>query len=327
MKAVIWTAYGPPEVLQLQDVPKPVPAEGEVLIRIRATTVTAGDCEMRSLKLPGFVRLPMRIYAGLRKPSRITILGQELAGEVEAVGRNVARFQAGDAVIAAPPMGRGTYAEYICLPEQAEDAVLGPKPASMSYDEAAALPIGGLEALHFLRQARVQPGERLLINGAGGSIGTAAVQLARVMGLEVTAVDSTEKLAMLRDLGAEHVVDYTREAYARRGLRYDVIFDVVGKGSFDEAINALEPNGRFLMANPRPLLMLRGAWVNRQTDKQVIFQSTKRSNADLAYLSGLVEAGKLRTVIDRTFPLSETAAAHRYVESGRKAGNVIITVA
>jgi NADPH:quinone reductase-like Zn-dependent oxidoreductase len=234
MKAIIWTEYGPPEVLQLQEVEKPVPKNNEVLVRVYATTVTAGDCEMRRLKLPLGMSLPMRLYAGLRKPTRIKILGQELAGEIAAAGQEVRKFKPGDPVFAVLGIGGGAYAEYCCLPEEPGETggVMAIKPSNLAYEEAAAIPLGGLEALHFLRKANIQSGEKVLINGAGGSIGTMGVQLARHFGAEVSAVDSSGKLDMLRSLGADEVVDYTREDVTQRGDRYDLVFDVPGNRPF-----------------------------------------------------------------------------------------------
>ena len=326
MKAIIWTAYGPPDVLALRDIPQPVPQDGEILIKIHAATVTAGDCEMRSLTVAPWLRLPLRAYIGLLKPTRVTILGQEMAGEVAAVGRDVTRFQPGDAVFAFPGFSLGGYAEYICLPADPQDGALAHKPVNMSYEQAACVPLGGLEALHFLRRAAIQPGESLLINGAGGSIGTIAVQLARLDGAEVTAVDSAPKLPMLQALGAEHVIDYTREDFTRSGRSYDIIFDIIGKSDYARSLAALNPGGRYLLGNPslRDTLRARRA---PGDNKQIIRGAAAQKTADLLYLKDLIEAGHLTTIIDRRYPLAQTAAAHRYVESGAKAGNVIITVA
>ena len=231
MKAIVWTKYGSPDGLQLKEVEKPVPKDDEILIKIHATSVTAGDCEMRRLELPLMLSFPVRLYAGLVQPRRITILGQELAGEVEEVGANVTSYQAGNQVFGTTGFRFGAYAEYICLPAEPDDAqgALAPKPTNLTYEEAAVVPTAGFEALHFLRQANIQPGKKVLIIGAGGSIGTFSIQLARHFGAEVTGVDSTEKLDMLRSIGANHVIDYTKEDYTKNGETYDLIIDVVGR--------------------------------------------------------------------------------------------------
>jgi NADPH:quinone reductase-like Zn-dependent oxidoreductase len=296
------------------------------LIKIHATTVTAGDCETRRLALPLWIRLPMRFYVGLDKPKRMTILGQELAGEIEAVGQAVTRFRPGDQVFAATGFGLGGYAEYICLPEVPEDGALAIKPTNMSFAEAAAVPFGGMEALHFLKKAQIQPGERILINGAGGTIGTFAVQLAKYYGAEVTAVDSAGKFDMLRAIGADHVIDYTREDFTASGRTYDVIMDVIGKSSFSGSMKSLAPNGRYLLVNPRISHMFRGLWSGITSSKRVIAGAASRTAKDLAFLKQLIEAGKLQTVIDRCYPLEQAAEAHRHAESGGKKGNLVITV-
>jgi len=321
MKAIIWTNYGPPDVLQRQEVEKPTPKDNEVLIRLVAATVTAGDCEVRGLKLPLWPRLPLRIFVGLRKPKRLTILGQELAGEIEAVGKNVNKFKIGDPVFAATGFGMGAYAEYKCLPE---DGALAIKPINMSYAEAAAVPVGGLEALHFLRKSNIQRGQKVLINGAGGSIGTIGVQLAKHFGAEVTAVDSAEKLEMLRSIGANHVIDYAQEDFTKNGQTYDVIFDVIGKSSFSRSIRTLNEKGFYLIANPTFSKKIRGAWVSKRSSKRVLSDAADHKAENLIFLKDLIEAGKLKSVIDRCYPLAEVAEAHQYVETGQKAGNVII---
>jgi NADPH:quinone reductase-like Zn-dependent oxidoreductase len=327
MKAIIWTEYGPPDVLQLKEVEKPVPKDNEVLVRIYATTVTAGDCEQRSLKLPIWHALPMRAYVGLKRPKRITILGMDLAGEIESVGKNVKRFRKGDQIFASTGFVRmGTYAEYICLPEEPKDGALAMKPANMTYEEAAAVPNGGLEALCFLRQGNVQSGQKVLINGAGGTIGTFAVQIAKSFGAEVTSVDNTGKLDMLRSIGADHVIDYTQEDFTKKGETYDFILDVVGKSSFSGSISSLEKNGRYLIAIPGPSQMVRGRWTSLISSKKVIFGAAHLRTEDLIFLKELVEAGKLKAVIDRTYPLEQIVEAHRYVEKGHKKGNVVITM-
>jgi len=326
MKAIVWTAYGPPEVLQLEEVAKPAPKANEVLIRIYATTVTAGDCEARNLKFPILFRLLMQMYVGLRKPRRITILGQELAGEIEAIGKDVKRFKAGDQVFGTTGLGFGAYAEYICLPEKSAMGVLATKPANMTYEEAAAVPTGGLEALHFIRKGNIQRGERVLIIGAGGSIGTFAVQLARYFGAEVTGVDSSGKLNMLRTIGADHVIDYTQEDITKHAEIYDVIFDVMGKSSSSGSVRSLKQNGRYLLGNAGLSQMVRGRWTSTRSSKEVIIGAANQKNQDLLFLKALIEAGKIKAVIDRSYPLEQIAEGHRYVDTGQKKGNVVITI-
>jgi len=327
MKAIVWTKYGPPEVLELQEVEKPTPQDNEILIRIYATTVTAGDSEMRSLKFPIILSLPMRLWIGFLKPKGTKIPGTELAGEIEAVGNNVTLFKEGDRVFGAAGMGFGANAEYICLPERPGDIEGGVaiKPANMTYEEAATVPFGGRDALHFLRLGNIQPGQKILINGAGGSIGTFAVQLAKLDGAEVAAVDSAEKLDMLSTLGADHVIDYKQEDFTKNGVIYDVIFDVIGKLSFSHSNKALKPDGTYLLANPASQ-MLAGLWTQMTSKRKVIMQTASGTIEDLNYLRRLIEEGKIRTIIDRTYPLEEIAEAHRYVETGAKQGNVVITV-
>jgi NADPH:quinone reductase-like Zn-dependent oxidoreductase len=328
MRAIIWTKYGSADGLKLGEVEKPSPKNNEVLIRIHATTVNAGDVEMRTLKLPLGLGPIIRIFVGLIKPKRIKILGQELAGEIVEIGKDVTRFKVGDQVVGGTGFFMGAYAEYICFPEQpAEDeGVLALKPNNLSHVEAAAIPLGGLESVHFLRLGNIKPGEKVLINGAGGSIGTIGIQLAKHYGAEVTAVDSTEKLEMLRSIGADHVIDYKKEDFTKSGETYDVIFDVVGKSHFSRSIKCLKENGRYLIANPKLGYLIRGPWVSNRTNKQVITQTAKRTSEDLYYLKELFEAGEIRTVIDRTYPLEQMAEAHRYVETGAKKGNLVITV-
>ena len=323
MKAIVWTKYGPPDVLQLKEVEKPAPKDNEVLIRIYATTVTAGDCEMRNLKFPIYLSLPMRIWIGFRKPRGSTIPGTELAGEIEAAGKDVKLFREGDQVFGSAGLAFGANAEYICLPEEEALAI---KPANMSYEEAAAVPFGGRDALHFLRLGNIQNGQRILINGAGGSIGTFAVQLARNFGAEVTAVDSTGKLEMLRAIGANQVVDYTQEDFTQSGEIYDVIFDVVGTISFSRSERSIKQNGTYLLANPLGSQIVRGPWTRMTSSKKVIMETASPTTEDLITLRELIEAGKIKSVIDRRYPLEEIVEAHRYVETGHKKGNVVITV-
>jgi len=327
MKAIVWTRYGPPEGLELREVEKPTPKGDEVLIKVHATTVTAGDCEARRLDFPFGLGPAIRLYAGLIRPVRLTILGQELAGEIEAVGKDVTLFKEGDEVFASTGFGFGAYAEYICLPERPDMGVLAPKPVNMTYEEAAAVPVGGLEALHFLRQGDLRRGSKVLINGAGGSIGTIGVQLAKHYGAEVTAVDSSGKLDMLRSIGADHVIDYTLEDFTKRDEVYDVIFDVVGKAPFAGSMRSLGKNGVYLLANPSLSRIVRGRWTSMTSGKRFVGGGASPKATDLLFLKDLIESGKLRVVIDRRYPLEQMADAHRYVEGGGKKGNVVITVA
>jgi NADPH:quinone reductase-like Zn-dependent oxidoreductase len=324
MKAMIWTKYGPPDVLQLQEVEKPIPKDNEVLIKIYATTVSAGDCELRRFSFPLWIQIPLRLLVGLRRPHRVTILGQELAGEIEDVGKAVTRFKPGDPVFAITGLHLGAYAEYTCL---SEGIALAIKPANLDYAEAAAVPLGGLEAWHFLGNGAVRPGEKVLIIGAGGSVGTWGVQLAKYYGAEVTAVDSAGKLDMLRSIGADHVIDYTHEDFTQTGVRYDVVFDVVGKGSVARGFRLLTEHGRYLLGNQSPSALLQGQWLARNTDRQFISGSAQYNGPDdLMVLKELIEAGKARPVIDRRYPLEQLAEAHRYVETGVKKGTVVITL-
>ena len=323
MKAIMWTKYGPPDVLQLKDVEKPTPKDNEVLIRIYATTVTAGDCEMRGLKSPLWLRAPMRIVNGLKKPKKITILGQELAGEIESVGKDVKLFKKGDQIFAATGMSFGAYAEYVCLPE---DGMVAIKPVNMTYEEAAAVPLGGLTALHLLRKGNIQNGHKVLIYGAGGSIGTIAIQLAKSFGAEVTGVDNPMKLEMLRSIGADHVIDYTQEDFTKNGETYDVIFDVVGKSSYSGCIRSLKKNGFYLEAVIRPSHLVRKRWTSITSSKKVKSWSASKKIEELIKLKELIKAGKIKSVIDRRYSLEEIVEAHSYVETGQKSGNVVITV-
>jgi len=322
MKAIICTKYGSPEVLELQDVERPVPKDNEVLIKIHATTVTSGDVVDRSCKVHLSAWLPTRIFMGLTKPRR-KIPGADLAGEIEAVGKDVTLFKAGDQVFGSAGWGAGAYAEYKCV---GQDARLAPKPANMSYEEAAAIPFGGGTALHFLKKANIQPGQKVLIYGASGSVGTYAVQIAKYYGAEVTGVCSSSNLEWVQSLGADNVIDYTKEDFTKNGQTYDVIFDTVAKSSFSKSKKALKQKGIYLTTDMGLVLMLQMLWAKMIGSRRVVSWVASIKVEDLMFLKELVEAGHLKSVIDRTWPLEQMAEAHAYVETGHKKGNVAITV-
>jgi NADPH:quinone reductase-like Zn-dependent oxidoreductase len=327
MRAIVWTNYGPPDVLQLREVEKPTPKEDEVLIKIHAATASTADTEFRRLKLPLLFALFLRLYLGFIKPTRITILGTEFAGEIVSVGKEVTQFKSGDQLFGYTGLGMRTYAEYLCLSEKpsAMASVMAKKPANITYEEAAALPFGGLEALHSLRQANIQPGQKVLIVGAGGSIGTYSVQLAKYYGAEVTGVDKPGKLEMLRSIGANHVIDYTKEDFTKNGQTYDVIFDTISKSPFSRSLRSLNENGTYMNANPGLFGGIRMRLIPGSS-KRVITWTAGYTTNNLLALKELVEAGTIKPVIDRRYPLEQTAEAHRYVEQGHKKGNVVITV-
>ncbi|MBW4462309.1 MAG: NAD(P)-dependent alcohol dehydrogenase [Nodosilinea sp. WJT8-NPBG4] len=320
MKAIVCTKYGSPEVLKLKEVEKPNPKDNEVLIKIYATTVTSADLRIRKADPFG-----VRLFYGLKKPRKNTILGSELAGEIEAIGRNVKQFNIGDQVFAGAGTSLGANAEYICLPE--EGAVVL-KPSNMTYEEAAAIPFGSTTALVFLKnKGNIQSGQKVLIYGASGSLGTAAVQLAKAFGTEVTGVCSTAKLDLVKSLGADEVIDYTSEDFTQSGKTYDIIFDTIGKSSFSGCLKSLKQNGIYLRAVHMDLpSVLRGIWVSKTTSKKVIGGMAIERKADLVFLKELIEAGKIKPAIDKCYSLDQTADAHRYVEQGHKRGNVVITV-
>jgi NADPH:quinone reductase-like Zn-dependent oxidoreductase len=333
MKAIVCTAYGPPDVLQLQEVAKPAPKENEILIRTYATSVNFGDLVARNFKAisPREFNMPFpfwlisKIVFGLRKP-KITILGSEFAGEIEALGKDVKRFKKGDQVFGYLGQSMGAYAEYLCMPE---DGTVALKPANMTYNEAAVVPMGAIMALFLLREkGNIQPGHAVLINGASGSIGSAAVQLAKHhFGAQVTGVCSTPRLEFVRSLGADKVIDYTREDFTQGGETYDLVFDVLSKSSWSRVKSSLSPNGRYLLASFKMRQLLQMLWTSIVGSKKVICALAPGSTEDLIAVKELIEAGKLKAVIDRRFPLEQAAEAHSYVEKGLKKGHVVITVA
>ncbi|MBW2239779.1 MAG: NAD(P)-dependent alcohol dehydrogenase [Deltaproteobacteria bacterium] len=325
MKAILHTKFGSPDELQLKEIEKPVPRDNELLIKIHATTVTSTDCNARNFTFVTKVfQLPARLFFfGIFRP-RINILGFDLAGEIEAVGKDVKRFKEGDQVFGTPGIAFGAHAEYTCMPE---DGVLTIKPANMAWEEAASVFLGAHTALFFLRdKGNIQAGQKILIYGASGSIGTFAVQLAKYFGTEVTGVCSTTNLEMVKSLGAEKVIDYTKEDFTRSGETYDLIFDTVGKTSFSRCKNSLKQKGIFLTALMDLPEIVQIIWTSMTGGKKVKGGVAPERVEDLNFLKELMEAGKIKPVIDRCYPLEQTAEAFRYVEEGHKKGNVVITV-
>jgi len=319
MRAVVYTKYGPPDVLKLKEVEKPSPKENEVLIKIYAAAVTSGDVRLR--KADPFL---VRLYFGLIKP-KVNILGVDLAGDIESIGKDVQLFKKGDKVFgSAFDFGLGSYAEYKCLPEH---AVLAIKPTNLTYEESAAVFFGGHTALHFLKKGNIKKGQKVLIYGASGAIGTFAVQLAKYFETEVTGVCSTTNLEIVKSLGADKVIDYTKEDFTKSGESYDIIFDTVGKSPFSGSVKSLNKNGFYLRAVHLSLSsILRGIWTSSTTSKKVIAGVANEKTEDLIFLKELIEAGKIKPVIDRRYPLEQIVEAHSYVEKGHKKGNVIITL-
>ncbi|MCZ7372207.1 MAG: NAD(P)-dependent alcohol dehydrogenase [Candidatus Methanoperedens sp.] len=324
MKAIVHTKYGPPDELQLKEVENPVPKDNEVLIKIHATTVTTSDCNVRNFTfVPKLFLLFARMYFGFKKP-KINILGIDLAGEIEAVGKDVKRFKKGDQVFGTPEPALGAHAEYTCIPE---DGVLTIKPANTTWEEAASVSLGNT-ALYFIRDmGKLQAGQKVLINGASGGIGTFAVQLAKYYGAEVTGVCSTTNLEMVKSLGADKVIDHTKEDFTKNGETYDVIFDVVGKTSFSHCKSLLKKKGVYLVNLIELPELIQMLWTSMIGGKKVKGGMAASRVDNLIFLKELMEAGKLKSVIDRSYPLEQTAEAFRYVEKGHKKGNVVITVA
>ncbi|MCX6555683.1 MAG: NAD(P)-dependent alcohol dehydrogenase [Candidatus Aminicenantes bacterium] len=331
MKAIVITKYGSPDVLQLKEVEKPVPKDKEILIKIHATPVSFGDTLVRNLKavspkkfhMPFLFWLFAKLYFGFGKP-KITRLGSEFAGEIEALGRDVKKFRKGDRVFGYRGQSMGAYAEYLCMPE---NGVLAPKPANMTFEQAAAVPYGAIMALNLLRKVDLRPGQRVLVNGASGGIGPFVVQLAKShFGAKVTGVCSTPRLEYVKSLGAEKVIDYTQEDFTDGAETYDFIFDILGKSSFARVKRTLKPNGRCLLVSFKMKQLWQMLWTSLFSSKKVICALSGEKAEDLVFIKELIEVGKIKTVIDKCFPLAQAAEAHRYVEQGHKKGNVVITL-
>ena len=325
MKAIVCTAYGGPDVLKLEEVEKPRPKDGEVLVRVHATTASRADCEIRRFDFPAWIWLPIRLAFGVVRP-RVRILGQEFAGEVEALGDGATSFAPGDRVYGTTGIGLGAYAEYARAGGRRTGSIVAPMPATMSYVEAAAVPYGAMEALRFLRKGGIGVGQRVLIIGAGGSFGTYAVQLAKHAGAEVVAVDSAGKLEMLREIGADQVIDYTERDLTDGAGTFDIVFDVVGRAPFSRVVRLLRPRGRYVLANPHTSQFIRGLWASLTGDKKMVFSSGAGTGEHLRAVTDLIEAGELRSIIDRQYPLEQMAEAHRYAETEQKKGNIVIVV-
>ena len=323
MKAIVYTKYGAAEVLRIKEIEKPIPEDDEILIRIHAAEATKADCELRSFNFAvKWFWLPLRIAMGVTKPKK-QVLGGYFSGEVESVGKDVSKFIKGDQVFGTTRLRFGAYGEYLCLPSS---YTIVPKPHNMSFEEAAAAPLGGLNALHFLRKANIRNGEKVLINGAGGSIGTFGVQIAKAMGAEVTAVDSTIKEEMLRQIGADHFFDYTKEDFTKSGQTYDVIFNMVARSSYSKCVNSLNPKGRYLIGNPRISDMLRSVITSKFTDKTAIFVFAGESEKELLALKEMIETGKIKSIVDMIYSPEQAAAAHRRVETEQRMGIVVISM-
>lgn len=323
MKAIMYEKYGSPEVLHVTEIDKPSPANNEVLVRNHACTVTLYDCWLRQGTGPAGFGLLSRIASGFFKPKQ-PVLGTEFAGEVEVVGKDVTRFKPGDAVFGFTGERMGTYAEYVCMPE---DGMIAPKPSNLTYEESASVPYGSLTALFFLSKANIQPGQKVLIFGASGGVGSAAVQLAKHMGAEVTGVCSTSKMEMVKAIGADHVIDYTRDDFTKYGKKYDVIFDTIGRSPFAGSLKSLHDDGYYLFATFGLTRILRILWRQRISKTQFGPLGVVEEDVDdLIFLKDMIEGGRMKPYIDRCFPLDHAAEAHRYVEAGQKQGNVIITI-
>jgi NADPH:quinone reductase-like Zn-dependent oxidoreductase len=323
MKAITYSRYGSPDVLEIEDVDSPVPKDDEVLVNVRAAEASKADCELRSFKFGvKWFWLPLRLGVGVVKP-RKRVLGNYFSGVVAAVGGKVTRLAIGDEVFGSAGFRRGAYAEYLSVPEHYP--VIG-KPANMTFEEAAAVPLGGLNAIHFTRLAEIEPGQRVLVNGAGGSIGAHIVQIAKAFGAEVTAVDGPYKEAMVRRVGADHFVDYTQERFAGRGEKYHAILDMVPGSSYGDCIASLVANGRYLKVNPRLSDLLHSVWTTKRTDKTVRVAFARETREELAALRTMIEEGKIVSIVDTVYPMSGAGEAHRRVDAEERAGAIVIAM-
>ncbi len=318
MQAIVYTKYGSPEVLELKEVAKPSHKDNEILVKLKATAVNSADLRLRRAD-----PFAVRFFFGLTKP-KINILGGVFSGEVEAIGKNVTLFKVGDQVFGSTDMKFGAYAEYKCLPENGAFTL---KPANMTHKEAAVIPFGGATALHFIKKANIQSGQTWLINGASGAVGSAAVQIAKHFGAIVTGVCSTANIALVKSLGADRVIDYTKEDLSQSGKMYDVVFDTMNTIAFADSFNAVRGKGTLILSAAGMKEMMKGIWASVSSGKKIITGVTKETSADIAFLKELVETGKMRAVIDRSYKLAHTAEAHAYAETGRKKGNIAIEFA
>lgn len=331
MKAITFTEYGSPDVLHIKEVEKPMPNDHEILIRIHATSINIGDIWARNFKaitpskfsMPLPLWLPSRMYFGITKP-RINILGSEFAGKIEATGKDVTQFKKGDSVFGYRGQRMGANAEYLNMPENGMVAI---KPGNMTYEEAATIPYGALTALSLLRKVNIQRGQKVLINGASGGIGSGAVQVAKYLGAEVTGVCGTPRLELVKSLGADKVIDYTKEDFTKNGETYDLVFDILGKSSFTHCKNSLNQNGILLLASFKMKQLVQMVWTSLIGGKKVICALSSEKQEDLAFIKDLVETGQIKSIIDQRYPMEQVAQAHRYIETGRKKGSVVITMA
>lgn len=331
MRAIAYSQYGPPEVLSIKEVDKPVPKQNEILVKVHAASVNYGDITARNFanipakkfNMPIFLWFPAKMIFGISKPKK-QILGSEFAGEVEAVGKDVKKFIPGDQVFGYLGQSMGTNAEYFCMPEKKNVEI---KPKNMSYEKAAVISYGSLMALNLLKKVNIQPGQKVLINGASGSIGSAAVQLAKHFGAEVTGVCGTPRLEFVKSLGADKVIDYTKEDFTKSNEKYDLIFDILGKSAFENCKDALKPNGKYLLASFKTKQLLQMFSTKISGNKKVICGLAVEKPEDLGFIKKLAEEGKIKAIIDKRFSMEEAAEAHKYFESGKKRGNVVITFA